>query len=252
MKTAADLDRIAKERGFHVQDTGLFLRDEPIDGLGPSPGSVGAGVSAGRRRREPGAARVARLGLCRRSRRSRNRTCRSWPRCAIACATISCASAPPRSPRPRRPRLPRCSRARADFAAAAKKAGLEVKPTELIARGAPHARHRRQPGHRQGRLPAAGRVGVSDPISTPQGTAIVRVAEKEAVTDAQIAAGMDQTRDELVNQRRDRFFSGYMVEGEGKAEDCDQPGDAGARGRPVARRPAAPRRCSDSGARGQS
>ena len=38
----------------------------------------------------------------------------------------------------------------------------------------------------------------------------MRVAEKEAVTDAQIAAGMDQTREELVNQRRDRFFSGYM------------------------------------------
>ena len=52
---------------------------------------------------------------------------------------------------------------------------------------------------------------VSNPISTPQGTAIVRVAEKEPVTDAQIAAGMDQTREELVNQRRDRFFNGYMV-----------------------------------------
>jgi hypothetical protein len=52
---------------------------------------------------------------------------------------------------------------------------------------------------------------VSDPIATPQGTAIVRVAEKEAVTDAQIAAGMDQTREELVNQRRDRFFGGYMA-----------------------------------------
>ena len=37
IKTAADLDRVAKERGYHVQDTGLFLRDEPIDGLGPSP-----------------------------------------------------------------------------------------------------------------------------------------------------------------------------------------------------------------------
>ena len=37
MKTPADLDRIAKERGFHVQDTGAFLRDDPIDGLGPSP-----------------------------------------------------------------------------------------------------------------------------------------------------------------------------------------------------------------------
>ena len=52
---------------------------------------------------------------------------------------------------------------------------------------------------------------VSDPISTPQGTAIVRVVEKEDVTDEQIAAGRDQLREELVNQRRDRFFSAYML-----------------------------------------
>ena len=52
--------------------------------------------------------------------------------------------------------------------------------------------------------------GVSDAVSTPTGTAIVRVAEKVDVTDAEIAAGRDQLRDELVNQRRDRFFGAYM------------------------------------------
>jgi hypothetical protein len=41
---------------------------------------------------------------------------------------------------------------------------------------------------------------------------------KEAVTDAQVAAGMDQMREELVNQRRDRFFSGYMVEAKKKLQ----------------------------------
>ena len=41
LKNAADLDRVAKERGFHVQDTGLFLRDDPIDGLGPAPEVAG-------------------------------------------------------------------------------------------------------------------------------------------------------------------------------------------------------------------
>ncbi len=96
-----------------------------------------------------------------------------------------------------------------DFAAAVKKVGLEVKPTELIARGAP--------------VPDIGasaevdklafslpKGGISDPISTPQGTAIIRVAEKEDVTPEQIATGRDQLREELTNQRRDQFFSGYM------------------------------------------
>ena len=36
------------------------------------------------------------------------------------------------------------------------------------------------------------------------------------MTDEQIATGMDQMRDELVNQRRDRFFSGYMAKAKEK------------------------------------
>jgi parvulin-like peptidyl-prolyl isomerase len=52
--------------------------------------------------------------------------------------------------------------------------------------------------------------GVSDPVSTPQGTAIIRVIEKEDVTAEQIAGGRDQLREELANQRRDQFFSSYM------------------------------------------
>jgi len=51
---------------------------------------------------------------------------------------------------------------------------------------------------------------VSDAISTPAGTAVVRVVEKVNVTDAEIEAGRDQMRDELVNTRRDRFFGAYM------------------------------------------
>ena len=38
----------------------------------------------------------------------------------------------------------------------------------------------------------------------------MRVAEKVNVTDAEIEQGRDQLRDELVNQRRDKFFGAYM------------------------------------------
>ena len=109
------------------------------------------------------------------------------------------------------------------------------RPTELIARGAavPDIGVSAEIDKVAFALPQG---GVSDPISTPQGTAIVRVVEKEDVTDAQIAAGRDQLREELVNQRRDRFFSGYMVEGEEEAEDRDQSGNAAARGRSAAAR----------------
>ncbi|HXG89789.1 MAG TPA: peptidyl-prolyl cis-trans isomerase [Vicinamibacterales bacterium] len=214
IKTTADLDRIAKERGFQVQDTGAFLRDEPIDGLGPAPE-----VAAQAFQLADGAVSPA------------LRVARGW----VFATVIG-------KEEPRLPQLPEVTdrvrddlvRERAaalaktkaaeiatmlkgagDFAAAARKAGLEVKPTELIPRNSP--------------IPDIGvsaeidnvvfalPVGaVSDPITTPQGTAIVRVAQKEDVTAEQISAGLDQTREELVNQRRERFFSGYMVKAKEK------------------------------------
>lgn len=209
VKSAADLDRVAKERGLHVQETGLFLRDEPIDGLGPSPE-----VSAQAFQLQQGAVSPA------------LRVAKGW-----VFATVTGKQDPyvPQIGEVRdkvrddlvRERAAEVAKSKAadiaaslksasDFAAAAKKVGLDVKTTELIARGA--------------QIPDIGasaevdkvafslaKGAVSDPISTPQGTAIVRVVEKEDVTPEQIASGRDQLREELVNQRRDQFFSAYML-----------------------------------------
>jgi peptidyl-prolyl cis-trans isomerase D len=214
LKTTADLDRIAKERGYHVQDTGLFLRDEPIDGLGPSPEVSAQAFSLADNTASP-ALRVSRgwvfvtvtgkqapyvPALAEVQDKVRDDLARER---AAEIAKTKAAE------------IAATLKAAPDFAGAAKKAGLEVKTTDLIARGAA--------------LPDIGispdidkvaftlpQGGVSDAIPTPQGTAIIRVVEKEAVTDAQIAAGVDQTRAELVNQRRDRLFSGYMVKAKEK------------------------------------
>ena len=96
-----------------------------------------------------------------------------------------------------------------DFAAAAKRAGLEVKTTELIARGAavPDLGISEAVEAAAFSLPPG---GVSDAISTPTATAVIRVAEKVNVTDTEIETGRDQMREELVNQRRDKFFGAYM------------------------------------------
>ena len=214
IKTAADLDRVAKERGFHVQDTGLFLRDEPIDGLGPAPevsaqafqladGAVSPVLRVSRgwvfvtvtQKQEPYIPQVTEVRDRVRDDLIRERAAEiAKTKAAEIAATLKGAS---------------------DFAAAAKKAGLEVKPTELIARGAPLPDIGISP--EIDKVVFALPVGaVSDPISTPQGTAIVRVVQKEPVTDAQVAAGMDAMREELLNQRRDRFFSGYMVKAKEK------------------------------------
>jgi len=96
-----------------------------------------------------------------------------------------------------------------DFAAAAKRRGLEVKTTELLARGSaiPDLGMSEAIDQAAFALPQG---GVSDAISTPTGTAVIRVAEKVNVTDAEIEAGREQLREELVNQRRERFFGAYM------------------------------------------
>jgi peptidyl-prolyl cis-trans isomerase D len=208
MKAAPDLDRLAGERGLEVQETGLFLRDEPIDGLGPSPeisaqafqlpeGAVSPALRVARGwvfvtvtgKQDPYVPQLAEVSDKVREDLVRERaTDLAKAKAAEIAAALKGA---------------------ADFAAGAKKFGLEVKPTELIARGSPIPDI--------GASPEIDKVafalptgGVSDPISTAQGTAIVRVVEKEDVTPEQIAAGRDQLREELVNQRRDQFFSAYM------------------------------------------
>ena len=52
---------------------------------------------------------------------------------------------------------------------------------------------------------------VSEPIATDTGTAIVKVVEKKEVTPAEWQAAKDQFRDQLLTERRNRFFSAYMV-----------------------------------------
>lgn len=214
VKTAADLDRLAKERGLQVQDTGAFLRDEPIDGLGPAPevaaqafqladGAVSPALRVSRGwvlatvtgKEEPRLPQLAEV-------RDRVRDDLTRERAAELAKT-------------RAAEIAAMLKGAGDFAAAAKKAGLEVKSTELITRGSPIPD--------LGVSPDVDKVafslpvnGVSDPITTPSGTAIVRVTEKEGVTDEQVKQGMDQVREELVNQRRDRFFSGYMNEAKKK------------------------------------
>src|SRR5262249_20616575 len=52
---------------------------------------------------------------------------------------------------------------------------------------------------------------VSDPIATDNGTAVVKVLEKKEVTPAEWADAKDRFRDEVVSDRRNRFFTAYMA-----------------------------------------
>jgi parvulin-like peptidyl-prolyl isomerase len=57
-------------------------------------------------------------------------------------------------------------------------------------------------------LPAG---GVSDPIPTDNGTVIVRVVERGDVTPEAFRQAKETFRTQLIDERRERFFSSYMA-----------------------------------------
>ena len=97
-----------------------------------------------------------------------------------------------------------------DFDKAAKDAGLEVKTTDLIARGAPITDIGISSAIDQAAfsLPTG---GVSGPIVTDNGAVVVKVVEKKETTPAELASSKDSIRGELLNERKNRFYTTYMT-----------------------------------------
>ena len=98
----------------------------------------------------------------------------------------------------------------ADFDKTAKAAGSEAKTTELITRDSPIP----DLGVAAGVVEAAFKLplnAVSDPIQTDNGAAVFKVIEKQEVTDADLASSKDTFREDLLTDRRNRFFTAYMA-----------------------------------------
>jgi peptidyl-prolyl cis-trans isomerase D len=97
-----------------------------------------------------------------------------------------------------------------DFEKAAKASGVEAKTTELISRDSPIPDLGTAPAVEEQAFSMP--VGaVSDPIPTDNGTAVVKVLEKKEVTPDEWKNAKDRFREELLTDRRNRFFSAYMV-----------------------------------------
>ena len=207
-KTLADLERLAGERKLAMQETGFFLTTEPVGDLGMQP-ELATTV----------------FGLADGAVSTPQRVARGW---VIASVTGRQDSYIPQIAEVRdRVRedvitekagqlaqqkaasIAADLRTAKDFAAAVKKAGLEVRSSDLVARGSalPEVGSNEDAEKAAFSLPVN---GVSDPLTTPNGTAILRVVERNEVTAEAMAAGRDALRDELVSARRDRAFRAYM------------------------------------------
>jgi peptidyl-prolyl cis-trans isomerase D len=214
IKKPADLDTAAKANGMTVQESGFFARDEPILGLGPAPeaasrafdmkpNEVAGPLRASRGfvfetlvgRQEPRDATLDEV-----KDRVREEVVKQKAREASKTKAADLAAK---------------LKGAGDFEKAAKAAGVEAKTTDLIAQDAPIPDLGNAPAVTDAafKLPAG---AVSDPIGTDNGTAVIKVLEKKEVTPEEWTSSKDRFREELLNDRRNRFFSAYMAKAKQK------------------------------------
>ena len=208
LKKVEDFDTVAKGRGLTVGESALFTREEPIGGLGVAPAvaqrafELDEGEVSEAIRTPQGLAFVVVTGkqdayvpkLDEVKARVHDEVLKKK---AIDAARQRAASI-------------HAQLKAGSFEAAAKAAGLEVKTTDLIARGAPVADAGVSPAVDAAAftLPVG---GVSDPIVTDNGAVVVKVVEKKEVTPAELTAGKESLKTELLNERRNRFYAAYMT-----------------------------------------
>lgn len=209
VKTPADLDKVAKPRGLTVAESLFFAREEPIAGLGLAPAvadqafEMKEGDMSGAIRTPNGFAFIALTG-----RQEARLPTVDEVKTRVRDDVLKQKSVD--AARQKAAAAAAQLKAGGDFEAAAKAAGLEVKTTDLIARGSPVADAGVSPAIDAAAfaLPAG---SVSDPIVTDNGALIVKVLERKDVTPAELASGKRGIRDELLNQQRNRFYAAYMT-----------------------------------------
>ena len=207
LKKPADFPAVAKARGLQTGESSFFARDEPIPGIGMSPAvaqqafEMKEGDVSEPLRTPQGFAFVTLTGkqdpyvpkVDEVKAKVRDEVLK---RKAIEAARQKAATI--------------TADMRGDFDKAAKAAGLEVKTTELIARGAPigDAGVSKALEDAAFALPAG---SVSDPVVTDNGAAVVKVLERQDVKPEELAKQKDTLRAELLNQRKNQFFAAYMT-----------------------------------------
>ena len=208
LKSAADFETVARPQGLTVTESGFFSREEPIAGLGMAPavaerafdmkeGEVSEAIRSAQGfvfitvtgRQDAYVPKLEEVKDRVRDDVLKQKAVEAGRQRAAALAAEMKTG---------------------DFNAAAKGAGLEVKTTELIARGAPIGDVGASPAVDAAAfsLPAG---AVSDPIVTENGTVIVKVLERQDPKPEELAKGKDALRTELLNERRNQFYASYMT-----------------------------------------
>ncbi len=205
---ASDLDTVAKEQGLTVQESGFFARDEPVLGLGASPelgartfamnqGDVAGPIQTGRgyvftslvAKQDAYIPKVDEVKERVRDEVTRNKAKEFGLKKANEVAAKL--------------------KGAADFEKGALAAGFKAQTTELITRDSPIPDLGMAAEVTEAAF-ALAQGAVSEPIATDTGTAIIKVLEKQEVTPQELSANREKFREDLLADRRNRFFAAYM------------------------------------------
>jgi peptidyl-prolyl cis-trans isomerase D len=203
-----DFDTVGKPRGLTVGESAPFARTEPIPGLGMAPAvaerafEMKQGETSKAIRTPQGFAFISLTGT-----EAERAPALDEVKARVRDDVVKGKAAD--TARQRAAALSAQLKG-GDFEAAAKSAGLDAKTTELIARGAPIADVGVSPAVEAVAftLPAG---AVSDPIKTDNGAVVVKVLERKDVTPAELATGKKDVRDQMLNERKNRFYGSYMA-----------------------------------------
>ncbi|MEO7193033.1 MAG: peptidyl-prolyl cis-trans isomerase [Vicinamibacterales bacterium] len=206
IKAPADLDKVATARGWTVGDSGLFSRDEPLAGLGFADAVKSEAFRldkdkvSGQIRTTQGYAFIAVTEIAP----------PGVPKLDDVKDKVRDAVVMKKAVDLAQNKAAAISQAGANFAAAAKAAGVTVKSTDLTTRGA-----------------ALPEVGVNEavdavafslkpnetskPIATESAVVVVHLRERKDIDPAALEGERETLRTQLTQERRSEFFSAYMT-----------------------------------------
>jgi peptidyl-prolyl cis-trans isomerase D len=206
--TAESLATVAAATGQELVESEFFDRDDPITGIGPAP-EVNARVFELTEGQVTGVIPTIR-GFVVATLTGRQEPylpaldeVREQVRAAVLTEKAKAMA------RERATVLAPSLKTASDFEAAAKAGGFMAETTEPLTRDAALP----SLGPAPDVLAAAFRMNVndvSDPLETESGLAIVKVLEKDEVTADEVAQGVGALREQLLQDRRSRFFMAYM------------------------------------------
>ena len=214
IKTAADLDTVAKAEGLAVQETGFFAKDEPILSVGASPEMSTRAFTLADGEVSP-ALRASRGFVFETVTAKQDSYIPKLDEVKDKVKDVVLKQRAVDMAKAKATEAAVQLKGAADFDKAAKAAHFEPKTTELVTRDAPLPDLGAAPDVMDAvfKLPQG---AVSDVLTTANGAAVVKVVEKSATTDADFTSNKDTFRNEVLDDRRNRFFSAYMVKAKQK------------------------------------